>query len=110
LQDSLGNRKVFSDQVKRKFHDGGLSNITAIDINDKLTFKNIFGWQHTDDDLWRDQDGSPIPGSWQGSKPTSVPAVETYTDELQLLGSFMDDKVKDVVGGFFSRAGGRRSR
>ncbi|MET0985667.1 MAG: TonB-dependent receptor [Steroidobacteraceae bacterium] len=103
LQDSLGKRKVYSDQVKRKFHDGGLSNVTAIDINDKLTIKNIFGWQHSDDDIWRDQDGSPIAGSFQGSRPTSVPAVETYTEELQVLGSFMDDKVKYVAGGFFSR-------
>lgn len=44
-----------------------------------------------------------IPGVWQANRESNGP-TEVITNELQLLGSFFDDKVDFVAGGFISRS------
>jgi iron complex outermembrane receptor protein len=73
------------------------------DINDDLTFKNIFGYQETDNSAFvEDIDATALP-LVQGATPlpsqSSGPSVQ-YNEEIQLLGKAFGDKLTYVVGTF----------
>jgi len=75
----------------------GVSNTTTINIKDDHTLKNIFGYRSVSSYNRAGNEGSVL-----GVIDTSTKiALEEYTDELQLSGSFFDDKLKYTLGGFY---------
>jgi iron complex outermembrane receptor protein len=78
-------------------------NTTTWDIQDNLTFKNIFGYTETQNSAFvQDIDGSVLP-LLQGRGPlpsqSSGPSVQ-YNEEFQLLGTLFNDKLKYTFGTF----------
>lgn len=99
-QRARGVRAIMSDEQDHTVREDGVSNITSIELGG-LTLKNIYGFRSSNQEQHRDQDGSILPYVQQDTYTAG--RVKTHTDELQLLGSLLDDKVKFVVGGFLSR-------
>jgi iron complex outermembrane receptor protein len=99
-QEARGVRSVITDEQYYAYYEEGLSNITTVDFQG-LTIKNIFGFRTSREDNFRDHDGSILPVNAQYSY--AGPPRKTYTDELQVLGSLFDNRMKFVVGGYLSR-------
>jgi iron complex outermembrane recepter protein len=77
----------------------GLSNTTTINIGDDHTLKNIFGYRSIRSYNQGDNEGAAI----DVVDTSTQVALEEYTDELQLSGSFFADRLKYTVGGFYYR-------
>ena len=75
----------------------GVSNTTTINLNDSHTLKNIFGYRSFFSYNPVDNEGSAI----DVVDVNAQISMEQYTDELQLSGSFFDDKLKYTLGGFY---------
>jgi iron complex outermembrane recepter protein len=75
----------------------GISNTTTIDLADHLRIKNIFGYRTTDTLTVGDIDGTPM--ALVDTRQRIRQKV--ITEELQLSGSLMDDKLKYTLGGFY---------
>src|SRR5205814_4106730 len=75
----------------------GLSNTTTINISDNHTLKNIFGYRSISSYSKGDNEGSAI----DVVDTSTQVSLEEYTDELQLSGSFFEDKLKYTIGGFY---------
>jgi iron complex outermembrane receptor protein len=75
----------------------GLSNTTTVNIGSDHTLKNIFGWRSTFSYNKGDNEGSAI----HVTDTSSQIALESYSDELQLSGSFFGDRLKYTAGGFY---------
>ncbi len=98
----------------------GLSNTTSIDLGG-VTIKNIFGYRYTDVDNLQNAIGLPAaplpnlgpglaalglipgqPGTLITTRNHSV--SEQYTDELQISGSFLNEKLSWIAGAFYLKA------
>ncbi|MEH3106873.1 MAG: TonB-dependent receptor [Sphingomonas fennica] len=77
----------------------GVANTTTFDAG-AVTIKNIFGYRSTNIVARRDGDGSGLRLSDGYSRADST----QVSDELQLLGSLMDDKLDWIVGGFYLKS------
>jgi iron complex outermembrane receptor protein len=77
----------------------GISNTTTINIGDDHTLKNIFGYRSIFSYNQGDNEGASI----DVVDTSTQVALETYTDELQLSGSFFEDRLKYTLGGFYYR-------
>jgi len=75
----------------------GVSNTTTININDAATLKNIFGYRTNDSFTNLDVDGTPM----SIVDTQNHIRLKSVTEELQLSGSLLDDKLKYTVGGFY---------
>jgi iron complex outermembrane receptor protein len=75
----------------------GISNTTTIRLGDKHTLKNIFGYRTFFSFNPVDNEGSAI----DVADIKAQISVEQYTDELQLAGSFLNDRLKYTLGGFY---------
>lgn len=99
-QNARGPRKVMTDEQSHIFDEDGFSNITSLDLGD-VTIKNIYGYRSSIETGKRDQDGSILPYVQQDSYQPG--RARTHTDELQILGSLFDDRLKFVTGAFIDR-------
>ena len=77
----------------------GITNTTSVDFG-FATLKNIFGYRKSDDDHNTDIDGSAL------AIVDVVDTVRLYqiTEELQLSGEALDDKLQFVIGGFYYKS------
>jgi len=75
----------------------GISNTTTIRLGDKHTLKNIFGYRSFFSYNPVDNEGSAI----DVADIDAQISMEEYTDELQLSGSFLNDRLKYTLGGFY---------
>jgi len=75
----------------------GISNTTTVNVGDKHTLKNIFGYRSLASYNKGDNEGSAI----HVTDTSTQIALEAYTDELQASGSFFGDRLKYTVGGFY---------
>ena len=99
-----GDRRIGGSDMTNKQTDAkawGVSNTTTVDLGG-VTLKNIFGYRKVESTNWLDFDGSPL-AVW--------PSVETmradqYSNELQLLGTAMADRLNWIVGGYWFRENG----
>ena len=66
-------------------------------ISPALTFKSISGYRDFDDEEPTDFDGTPI--AWADFNVYQ--SLETFSQELQLLGSAFDDRIKFVTGLYY---------
>lgn len=86
------------------------SNITEFELSDGLTIKNIIGYRKVDFETATDIDGIDYPG-WGTLQATAIvtdprPTLfesEFYSEELQLLGTALDDRLDWIVGAYFSK-------
>lgn len=92
-----------------------VSNTTEYDVSDALSFKNIFSYNHTSTTLPTNLAGGPFGALWTYNNPNNPTGISgkggpggqtfiatTYTEELQLQGKLLDDRLHYTVGGFFS--------
>lgn len=87
-----------------------VSNTTAWELSDNLTVKNIFGYRKVDYAGRSDTDGTPFPifGSIAdpGSRVTYNPPPrvidsEQFSNEFQLIGTALDDRLNWLAGYYY---------
>ncbi|TVV77095.1 TonB-dependent receptor [Sphingomonas solaris] len=116
LQRARGPRVINSDvdafERARRF---GITNRTEVDVSDDVTLINIFGYRKTEIDYFSSVDGLPtLISDGTGAIPRGLPVtvvggrqtsdVAQFTDELQLKGSLLGDKLDWLVGGFYLKS------
>ena len=92
-----------------------LSNTTEFDAGDSLKIKNIASYNHTYTTLPTNLAGGPFGALWTYNNPNNPTGISgngppggqrfistTYTEELQLQGKLLDDRLRYTVGGFYS--------
>jgi iron complex outermembrane receptor protein len=84
-----------------------VTDIAKLDLGENLSLKNIASYQEQKSLARYDFDGSLLKFSQQGiGAPRAVEPWDTalgiYTEEIQLLGTAFNDKLKWVTGGFLS--------
>lgn len=90
----------------------GVTNRTEIDIADGIQFVNIFGYRHTKLSYYASSDGLPtLTSDGTGVIPAGLPVdvvngrqdsdINQITDEVQLKGKLLDDKLDWLVGAFY---------
>lgn len=92
-----------------------VSNTTEYEASDVLKIKNIFSYNHTDTTLPTNLAGGPFGALWTYNNPNNPTGISgnggpggqrfiatTYTEELQLQGKLLDDRLHYTVGGFYS--------
>ena len=81
-------------------------NNTKWDVTENLTIKNIFSYSSTNNVEQYDWDGTANPVIDPYADSRAFPAAQTsYSEELQVQGTFMDGKINAVAGGFASYDG-----
>jgi iron complex outermembrane receptor protein len=84
----------------------GLTNITSWNVSDHFTVKNIFGYRTFREQGNVDIDGSAIPlidyvrSGYNLSGSSSQPSDKAYSDEFQVLGKVLDDRLSWVLGAY----------
>ncbi len=89
-----------------------VSNTTEFEFNDSLTLKNILGYRKLDWSRNNDADGSALPlftqgGATQGEGfvtkglPTVDVESEQFSNEIQLLGTAVNEKLDWLVGAYW---------
>jgi iron complex outermembrane receptor protein len=79
-----------------------VSNVTSVDLNSSLTFKNIFGFHHVSLYTFNDFDGSSIPLIDSREKMNS----DQFSEEIQFQGDALDKHLHYTAGAFYFHEGG----
>jgi len=87
-----------SDPWRQRNIVWGITNTTTVRLSDFATLKNIFGYRSTNTFINSDLDATPLIISLSGGQVR----LKQYTDELQLSGSILHDRLKYTIGGFYS--------
>lgn len=99
-QSALGVRTVLptdnDDVDNRDFLN--LTNSTNYDISDRIKLRNIFGYSYAKGLIREDNDSSTLPLLNGTNLPDHTRA---YTEELQIQGTSLNDKLSWVGGGFY---------
>lgn len=112
-QNAAGPRVTFSDTpgINRK-RSWGVSNVTTWQVSDTLTVKNIFGYRRFKQLNRFDYDGSGLVilnfdtcATTASCHPRNADApwslnIRQVTEELQLQGQLLDDRLKFIIGLF----------
>lgn len=78
----------------------GLTNISEIDLGGSLSLKNILGYRRNKQLSRYDLDGTALPLLDQTTPDGWSVNLRQITEELQLQGSALDDKLEFTLGGF----------
>lgn len=101
VQQALGNRFAYLDADTGLDAKGGyIVNTTTIEVSDSAELKNIVGYSYNKNVSLFDQDGSPFP--FYGYVKT-MNQVKSFSEELQLSGTALDDRLSYIVGGYYSK-------
>lgn len=117
-QRSLGvRRQVAVDAPQWSFSRvNSFANLTRYEVSDTLTLRNIASLSNVEVQNVADNDGSPFPISESAGAGPFTPLlatpfkVKTITEEAQLLGNFLDDKLIATVGGYYESRPGSVTR
>jgi iron complex outermembrane receptor protein len=108
--DSLGKYYV-DDNGNFDYHDSDLlvTNNTSWELNDHNTIKNVFGYSKTKRRFEYDNDANFLPSLQAGGGLPGGDQLETrhtriISEELQLQGKALDDKLTYILGGFYSNS------
>jgi len=115
LQNALGPRKTVQgadDPFLGNRHGNFIKrqslwivNTTSWNIAKALVLKNIFGYQRADDPNSSDLGGTSAIGYTLGTfEPGAAGHREQITDEVQAVGSILNDRVEYIAGGYFEWA------
>lgn len=111
-QQARGPRVVDSDveNARNRTRRWGITNRTDIELG-SVTLVNIFGYRKTYVDYTINTDGAPrldsnfAPGlTFPLLNAGAISNVEQYTEEVQLKGTVLDDKVDWLLGGFYLKS------
>jgi iron complex outermembrane receptor protein len=108
-QDKLGIREAQSDiDGLDKTISQGITDILRVDIADNLTLKNIAAYREYRQLQRWDLDGTPLPLIEYNTPAGWSNRVSQYTEEAQIQGKSLGDKLDWTVGGLllFSHPGG----
>jgi iron complex outermembrane receptor protein len=114
-QQALGPYVSISDTIaKNELKASGFSNITTLDLGENLTLKNILGYRRVKQLNRFDFDGTPLTllnfdicqaaaqcNPQNPDEPWSL-NVKQWSEELQLQGSALDDRLTYTIGLFGS--------
>jgi len=75
----------------------GISNTTNVQLSDDMALKNIFGYRNVSIYNNGDNEGSPL----YVVATATYTNLEQFTDELQLSGNMLDNKLTYTLGGFY---------
>ncbi len=85
-----------------------LVNITTIDLGPDFRLKNIASFTSWRSNRRHDVDGSSLPvldyvaaPGWGGVQPNNQPAIDQYSEELQLNGSLADKALDLTIGAYY---------
>jgi len=97
-QQAIGPRRTYVDIAPySRITLDSMSNTTTLSLSDDIRLKNIFGYRTVKYDFLLDLDGTPLPIL----AATRVVRSKQLTDELQLSGKLLSDKLSWIVGGFY---------
>lgn len=103
-QQALGPYKVpglFNADPKRDDRQLKFINRTTWEIGQDLTLKNVAGYTETTSFSAYDRAGTPFPLLSVNTAPTAKPEpVKQYSEELQLAGKALDQRLTFVLGTF----------
>jgi iron complex outermembrane receptor protein len=100
-QAARGIRTVAADaSLLSKGRNFAVSNITRIDLNGNLTFRNIMGYNEANTAVALDEDASPFPIFHDPSAPRNE-TVRQLTEEAQLLGKAFGGRLDWITGAFY---------
>lgn len=74
-----------------------VSNTSTLELSDTLTLKNIFGYRHLDTWDAADYDGTILPIL----AATNSARANTFSNELQLQGKALDDRLNYIIGAYY---------
>ena len=102
LQQSLGPRTIDANvSGLDKTYSWGITDIAKLDISDNVTLKNIAAYREIKNLLRGDFDGTTyIQGEYNTPSGWEINNAQ-YTDEVQLQGKALDDKLSWIGGAFF---------
>lgn len=102
-QQTLGIRTVFPIDTRDESSGNLLmiNNVTSVELNDSLTFRNVFGYDQATSVFALDQDGTALPALNFPYLPSTNYSTQ-YTDEAQLLGKSFGGRWDWIVGAFLS--------
>lgn len=94
-----GNYEVYGGLVPdlNTFRSHGLTGTISYELSDNLTIKSLTGYRDIAQVQNQDWDRTPIPMV----AVNDTTDIEYFTQELQLNGSFFDDRFKWVAGAFY---------
>lgn len=78
-------------------------NQATLELSDTLKLRNIVSYSEFRSRYAYDYDATAFPVAGQSSRKIDVLAPNTFTEELQLQGSAMDNAVQFAVGGYLDR-------
>ncbi len=91
-----------------KLSSYGLAGTIAYDLTDDITVKSLTGYRKTEQQMFQDTDRTPLPIAYLRNTIN----IEYLTQELQLTGKSLDDRLNWVVGAYYywdhSKDGQRR--
>lgn len=91
-----GTLDAYGQKPSEYIKNYGISNRTSIPIGD-LTLKNIFGYRKLTSDILQDLDGVPA----VLIQSDQIKRIQQYSEELQLQGNALDNKLTFVLGGYY---------
>jgi iron complex outermembrane receptor protein len=91
-----GNLDAFPGPYE-KIGNWGITNKTTWDLNDNLKLKNIFGYRKLRRDQVQDYDGIPA----FLITPYQFARTRNLSEELQLQGKVLDNKLDFILGGYY---------
>lgn len=91
-----GNLDVFGAPYE-DIKNWGITNKTTFELSDALTLKNVFGYRKVRRDMVQDYDGIPafLITPYQYSRSRNI------SEELQLQGKALDNKLDFIVGAYY---------
>lgn len=89
-----------------KAHSEYVVNTTTWEVSSSISLKNIFGYSYSENEVQYDDDHSPYPllSSFQGNPPYEVENTRQYSDELQLQGKSLSDRLTYMIGFFYFKS------
>lgn len=99
-----------SYNLPHRSHNYFFSNTTTINLDDKTTFKNIFGYSQSYSNTPGILSGSPFAsldlynrgGAFNGPPGGEVFRYRSYSEEAQIQGTLAADRLKYIIGGFYN--------
>jgi iron complex outermembrane receptor protein len=104
---ALGIRQTAEDgQTLFKTYNWGIIDTLTWDVTDWLTVKNVAAYQETKSKNLYDLDGTPLAilqevDSKTFANTSGLADAANYTEEIQVSGKLLDDKLSYQIGGFF---------
>lgn len=99
LQEQLGVRKIASSIPSfQESKAWGLSNVFSVDMNESVSLRYIFGYRFEEMDYFKSQTSLDLPIQVASQ---SVSDGETFSHELQMTGTMLDNSLSWTAGLFY---------